>query len=311
MRSGSRSANVEFALANWYDGIARCRAGTSIVSNPPYVAMGDPHLTEGDLRFEPSGALVAGVRRARGAAHDRRRRDSAARGWRRRLIVEHGFDQSAAVQRLLRGAGFAAITVRRDLAGIARVAARKARVKQWRDSQRVRFQQAGTRHRHLQLLRPRRERRHDARMQRDAVALAARDSASCRSRRATARAAAGTRRRVVARVDEPIHLPREMRRVPPNAAGSSTCTNTVAPQPSVGSARPKPASAAGDRFDQQRERVALVARVEAAQRQQRALGLVEQHGGIVASALPCASWIHGCGSFSPALCRRPVRPLVV
>ena len=45
-----------------------------IVSNPPYVAPGDPHLREGDVRFEPRGALVAGRRRARGAAHDRRGR---------------------------------------------------------------------------------------------------------------------------------------------------------------------------------------------------------------------------------------------
>ena len=110
-------------LANWYDGIAGAD-WDMIVSNPPYVAMGDPHLTEGDLRFEPSGALASGVD---GLAALR----TIVAGARARLvpggalIVEHGFDQSAAVQGLLRDAEFDAITVRRDLAGIARVAAGK------------------------------------------------------------------------------------------------------------------------------------------------------------------------------------------
>ena len=116
-------SNVEFVQADWYDGVP----GSSfdmIVSNPPYVAMGDPHLTEGDLRFEPGGALVSGVD---GLAALR----TIVMGGRARLaaggalIVEHGFTQSAEVRDLLRDAGFAQITVRRDLAGIARVAAGK------------------------------------------------------------------------------------------------------------------------------------------------------------------------------------------
>ena len=118
-------SNVEFVLANWYDGIADA-GWDMIVSNPPYVAMGDPHLTEGDLRFEPSGALASGVDglaalRTIVAGAPARLAPGGA------LIVEHGFDQSAAVQGLLRGAGFDAITVRRDLAGIARVAEVKRR----------------------------------------------------------------------------------------------------------------------------------------------------------------------------------------
>ena len=68
---------------------------------------------------------------------------------------------------------------------------------------------------------------------------------------------------------------------PPNASGSSTCTNTVPPQPSGGSARPWPARPSGQRFDEQREAEALVAGVEAAERQQRALGLGEQRARIV------------------------------
>jgi release factor glutamine methyltransferase len=113
--------NVEFVQADWYDGVP----GPDffmIVGNPPYVAMGDPHLTEGDLRFEPAGALASG---ADGLASLRTIVTGAparliAGG---ALIVEHGFTQSEAVQDLLHDAGFAQITVRRDLAGIARIAA--------------------------------------------------------------------------------------------------------------------------------------------------------------------------------------------
>jgi release factor glutamine methyltransferase len=118
-------SNVEFVLANWYDGIAGAD-WDMVVSNPPYVAMGDPHLTEGDLRFEPSSALASGVD---GLAALR----TIVAGARARLapggalLVEHGFDQSAAVQGLLRGAEFDTITVRRDLAGIARVAGGRTR----------------------------------------------------------------------------------------------------------------------------------------------------------------------------------------
>lgn len=116
-------ANVEFVEANWYDGVP-APSFDMIVSNPPYVAIGDPHLTEGDLRFEPAGALASGVD---GLAALRTIIDGAparlAPGG--ALIVEHGFAQSAEVQDLLRDAGFAGITGRRDLAGIVRVAAGK------------------------------------------------------------------------------------------------------------------------------------------------------------------------------------------
>ena len=113
-------ANVLFVAANWYDGVA-ASDWDMIVSNPPYIALGDPHLTEGDLRFEPSAALASGVDglaalRTIVAGAPARLAPGGA------LIVEHGYDQSEAVQALLLAAGFGGITVRRDLAGIARVA---------------------------------------------------------------------------------------------------------------------------------------------------------------------------------------------
>jgi release factor glutamine methyltransferase len=88
-----------------------------IVSNPPYIAEGDPHLP--GLSHEPASALTAGadglddLRTIIGQA------GAALRpgGW---LLLEHGFDQAAAVCALLQGHGFEAVTSRRDLAGIDR-----------------------------------------------------------------------------------------------------------------------------------------------------------------------------------------------
>jgi release factor glutamine methyltransferase len=110
--------NVRCIESDWWDAVE----GTFdvIVSNPPYVAPSDPHLLEGDVRFEPIGALVP-----RGDALSALR--TIATGASRHLApggalaVEHGYDQSEAVQALLRDAGFSEIAVRRDLAGIKRV----------------------------------------------------------------------------------------------------------------------------------------------------------------------------------------------
>lgn len=91
-----------------------------IVSNPPYVAHGDPHLDVGDVRFEPRTALVAGrdgssiLRRLIAAAGSRLR----SGGW---LLVEHGHDQADQVRALYSQAGFGAVESLRDLAGIERV----------------------------------------------------------------------------------------------------------------------------------------------------------------------------------------------
>ena len=88
-----------------------------IVSNPPYIAEGDAHLPA--LAHEPRSALVSGadglddLRRivATAPAH------LAPGGW---LLLEHGWDQAAAVRALLADAGFAQVQSRRDLAGIER-----------------------------------------------------------------------------------------------------------------------------------------------------------------------------------------------
>ena len=91
-----------------------------IVSNPPYIAANDHHLQQGDLRFEPPQALAAGpdglddLRIIIGGAPAH----LSPGGW---LLLEHGYDQEAPVQALLRDAGFAEVFTRRDLAGQPRV----------------------------------------------------------------------------------------------------------------------------------------------------------------------------------------------
>ncbi|WP_295527546.1 peptide chain release factor N(5)-glutamine methyltransferase [uncultured Pseudacidovorax sp.] len=107
---------VAFRQASWLDG-APPGAYDLIVSNPPYIAEGDPHLPA--LCHEPRSALVAGIdgldelrQIVRAApAH-------LAEGG--RLLLEHGHDQAAAVRQLLAAAGFADIQHRHDLSGIAR-----------------------------------------------------------------------------------------------------------------------------------------------------------------------------------------------
>jgi release factor glutamine methyltransferase len=121
-------ANVRFLRSDWYAQLPDGARFDAIVSNPPYVATGDPHLTEGDLPFEPASALLAGadglsaLRTIVAGAPSR----LAPAGW---LLVEHGYDQAAAVRALLEGAGFEALASLRDLAGIPRVAAGRLMVR--------------------------------------------------------------------------------------------------------------------------------------------------------------------------------------
>lgn len=112
-------ADVSFVESDWFERFADQRFDL-VVGNPPYVAAGDPHLAQGDLRFEPPGALHCGadgldaIRRIVAAAP----RHLVPGGW---LFLEHGYDQAAALADLLAAAGFADIEQHRDLAGIVRV----------------------------------------------------------------------------------------------------------------------------------------------------------------------------------------------
>jgi len=116
---------IELRQGRWYEPLGGERFDL-IVANPPYVAEGDPHLGEGDLRFEPRDALVAGTDgldaiRAIAAGAPQH---LAAHAW---LLIEHGLGQDAAVRRLLEAAALERAQSWPDLAGILRVSGACAR----------------------------------------------------------------------------------------------------------------------------------------------------------------------------------------
>lgn len=119
--AASLGATVEFLESNWYAAVGGRRFDL-IVSNPPYVAGNDAHLSQGDLRFEPQTALTDGstdglqsIRTiiAGAPAH------LQPGGW---LLFEHGYDQADASRELLLKHGFNDPICNKDLAGIPRVA---------------------------------------------------------------------------------------------------------------------------------------------------------------------------------------------
>jgi len=111
---------VQFLLGSWYAALTEPGQFDVIVSNPPYIAHQDPHLTQGDLRFEPVSALTdyasglscleiiiagAGQYLKPGGL----------------IAVEHGFDQSEAVMRLMKAAGLIDVQAHLDFIGHSRV----------------------------------------------------------------------------------------------------------------------------------------------------------------------------------------------
>ncbi|OYY16698.1 MAG: protein-(glutamine-N5) methyltransferase, release factor-specific [Polynucleobacter sp. 24-46-87] len=118
---------VQFFQGSWYEALDQTCQFDVIVSNPPYIANQDSHLTQGDLRFEPESALtdyanglscleiiIAGV--------DKRLKAGGL------IAVEHGFDQSEAVVKLMKGAGLIDVQAHLDLAGHRRVASGQKRL---------------------------------------------------------------------------------------------------------------------------------------------------------------------------------------
>jgi len=114
------SDRVQFAQGSWYEALKEAIPFDVILSNPPYIAAGDSHLSEGDLRFEPASALTDG---AGGLfcleaiilqVHPYLKPGGL-------VAVEHGFDQSDAVVNLMKAAQLQEIQVYKDLAGHCRV----------------------------------------------------------------------------------------------------------------------------------------------------------------------------------------------
>lgn len=113
------NATVEFLDSDWFAALGGRRFDL-IVANPPYVAHGDPHLSQGDLRFEPASALAAGA----DGLEDLRALTTAAPAHLvpgGALLLEHGWNQAEAVRGLLHTAGFAAPATWYDLAGQPRI----------------------------------------------------------------------------------------------------------------------------------------------------------------------------------------------
>ncbi|NYE62900.1 release factor glutamine methyltransferase [Duganella sp. 1224] len=118
--AAANGARVTFLHSDWYAALADAAPFDVIASNPPYIASGDHHLSEGDLRFEPVGALtdhadgLSALRTIIAGAP----RHLKPQGW---LLMEHGYDQAGAVRALLNAAGYHEVQSWRDLAGIERV----------------------------------------------------------------------------------------------------------------------------------------------------------------------------------------------
>ena len=112
--------NVEFLEGDWLSPLAHGSRFDLILANPPYIAESDPHLQQGDVRFEPQSALRSGsdglqdirriIAKARGFL--------TAQGW---LLLEHGHEQAQACVKLLQESGYNLITTWADMAGQPRV----------------------------------------------------------------------------------------------------------------------------------------------------------------------------------------------
>lgn len=110
---------ITFLMSDWWAALGDIKA-TLIVSNPPYIAKDDPHLTRGGVQYEPRRALIAGkdgladIRQLIAGAFQH----LATQGW---LLLEHGYDQAEAVRELFIQYGYKSVTTYKDLAGLTRV----------------------------------------------------------------------------------------------------------------------------------------------------------------------------------------------
>tara|TARA_R110000782_G_scaffold49668_3_gene108037 strand:+ start:527 stop:1372 length:846 start_codon:yes stop_codon:yes gene_type:complete len=111
--------NINFKIADWF-AFPDIENYDLIISNPPYICANDPHLKQGDVRFEPITALASGV----DGLDDIRTIIQQAqhylntRGW---LLLEHGYNQAAQVRQLFKDNGYTTVTSVKDYGGIERV----------------------------------------------------------------------------------------------------------------------------------------------------------------------------------------------
>jgi release factor glutamine methyltransferase len=115
-----RLSNLSLLQSHWFDGLETDKRYELILSNPPYIPAHDPHLQQGDVRFEPQQALVSGEDGLDAIRHliPRGKDYLLAGGW---LLLEHGYDQGEQVRTLFVEHGYQDVQQRKDLGGHVRV----------------------------------------------------------------------------------------------------------------------------------------------------------------------------------------------
>lgn len=111
--------NIEFHQSDWFSNFPHIKCHV-IVSNPPYIEEHDPHLTQGDVRFEPQEALKSGEDGLRDIAIITTHATEYLHedGY---LLIEHGFEQGQVVRELFSNACFQGVKTLKDLAGHERI----------------------------------------------------------------------------------------------------------------------------------------------------------------------------------------------
>ncbi len=110
--------NIEFIVSDWFS--SKLQPASLIVSNPPYISINDPHLTQGDIQYEPLSSLVSGVdglvdiRQIIVQSYEH----LLNQGW---LLLEHGYNQAEQVRHLLAENNYQSVITYNDLAGQPRV----------------------------------------------------------------------------------------------------------------------------------------------------------------------------------------------
>ncbi len=115
-------SNIEFAQSDWFSNVDRHPGFHLIAANPPYVAEGDAHLEQGDLRFEPKMALSCG----NNGLSDLTTIIESAKDYllsHGSLLLEHGHEQFSDVERLLKDNGYRDIELYKDLNQLPRCTA--------------------------------------------------------------------------------------------------------------------------------------------------------------------------------------------
>ena len=111
--------NIQFIQSNWFTDITQSKFDL-VISNPPYIDNNDPHLSQGDVRFEPDSALIAKnqglldiIKISNKARHYLKEHGT--------LLIEHGYNQQAAVQATFKVFNYNNIQTHTDLSGNPRV----------------------------------------------------------------------------------------------------------------------------------------------------------------------------------------------